>query len=345
MKNALLNPYLVCGILAFTLGLLHFGKPLLIPFTVAIVIWYLIITLKNGIRAIPAVGRYLPGSIALIFSFVVIFAVFWVVTNIITNNVTSLITLAPAYAARFAAIKNDLFALAGITEPPTINDALNNLNLTSWMTGLASTMADIATNVFIIAIYVIFLLLEYQSFDLKIERLARTEEGIERARDIVQKVSFQIQSYLKIKILVSLLTGVLSYLFLVAVGVDFADFWALLIFMLNFIPNIGSFIATIFPCLIALIQFETFTPFFITLAGLSSIQFTVGNFLEPKLMGNSFNLSPLAIILALAIWGYLWGIVGMFLCVPILVIVNIIFSNFEKTRPIAILLSREGDIK
>ena len=129
------------------------------------------------------------------------------------------------------------------------------------------------------------------------------------------------------------------------VGVDFAAFWAFTIFLLNFIPTIGSIIATLFPALLALIQFDTFAQFFIVLVGVGSIQVIVGNFLEPKLMGNTLNVSPFIVMMSLTLWGSIWGIAGMFLSVPITVILLIVFAHFEKTRYLAILLSGNGNLK
>jgi predicted PurR-regulated permease PerM len=129
------------------------------------------------------------------------------------------------------------------------------------------------------------------------------------------------------------------------VGLDFAIFWAFLIFLLNFIPNIGSLIATLFPSALALIQFEnTFAPFLVILIGVGAIQLLVGNLIEPRMMGSSLNISSLAVILSLSLWGTIWGITGMVLCVPITVIMMIIFAQFPTTRPVAILLSENGQL-
>jgi len=93
------------------------------------------------------------------------------------------------------------------------------------------------------------------------------------------------------------------------------------------------------------LQFETFGPFLVVLLGVGAVQVMVGNFLEPKLMGNTLNLSPFVVMLSLTLWGSIWGIAGMFLSVPITVILLIIFAHFEKTRPIAVLLSGDGNLK
>ena len=127
-------------------------------------------------------------------------------------------------------------------------------------------------------------------------------------------------------------------------GVDAAFFWAFLMFALNYIPTIGSLIATLFPAFFSLVQFGEIQPFIIILVGLGIAEWFVGNVLEPRLMGKSLNLSPLVTILALIVWGQIWGITGMLLSTPITVVMLIIFSQFESTRGIAVMLSESGDI-
>jgi len=117
------------------------------------------------------------------------------------------------------------------------------------------------------------------------------------------------------------------------------------IFVMNYIPVVGSILGTVFPSLLALIQFDSFYPFIIVTGLICLMQFLTGNILEPRVMGNRLNLSPLVILLSLTLWGAIWGIVGMFLCVPIMVIVMIVFSHFSKTRAIAVMLSKNGKIK
>jgi predicted PurR-regulated permease PerM len=116
----------------------------------------------------------------------------------------------------------------------------------------------------------------------------------------------------------------------------------LVVFILNYIPVLGSFVGVVLPSLLVLVQFGSFGPFFVAVMLLSIVQVGIGNFLEPRLMGSSLNLSPLAIIVSLAVWGGLWGLAGMFLCVPLTVILVIICAHFEGTRPLAVLLSAHG---
>jgi AI-2 transport protein TqsA len=159
---------------------------------------------------------------------------------------------------------------------------------------------------------------------------------------ILSHAQEDIQTYLWIKTVTSTVTGVVSYFILKWVGVDFAGFWAFTIFLLNFVPTVGSIIATLFPAILALIQFETIYQFLFVLISVGTVQIVVGNFLEPKLMGRSLNVSPFVVILSLTLWGSIWGIAGMFLSVPITVMMLIVFAHFEQTRYLAILLSGDG---
>ena len=137
--------------------------------------------------------------------------------------------------------------------------------------------------------------------------MVRDPNRLEDVFELIEKIRSDIRLYIGIKVFTSLLTALISYFVLNLVGVDFASFWAVLIFFLNFIPTIGSIIATTLPCLLALIQFETFSPFIGVTLCLITIQLIIGNIIEPKSMGRSFNLSGLVIILSLAFWGTVWG--------------------------------------
>jgi predicted PurR-regulated permease PerM len=160
-------------------------------------------------------------------------------------------------------------------------------------------------------------------------------------KNIFGKIDHSISNYLGIKTLVSLMTGLCSFIVLLIIGVEAPLFWAFLIFILNFIPAIGSLIATAFPAIFALFQFGDFKEAILILAIVGSLQLVFGNLIEPKLMGNSLNISPLVVFLTLALWGLIWGITGMLLSVPITVILIIIMSEFPGSRPVAILLSQK----
>jgi predicted PurR-regulated permease PerM len=162
--------------------------------------------------------------------------------------------------------------------------------------------------------------------------------------DILSKIDKSIGSYISIKTLVSLLTGFLSYFALLFLNVDAPIFWAFLIFILNYIPTVGSLVATAFPAFFAMLQYGEVMPGIWVLIIVGAIQLIVGNYIDPKLTGDSLNISPLVIIFGLAFWGAIWGIIGMFLSVPVTVMLIIILSEVPATRPLAILLTKDGSI-
>ena len=128
------------------------------------------------------------------------------------------------------------------------------------------------------------------------------------------------------------------------IGVDYPVFWGFIVFLFNYIPTIGSMLAVAFPAALALVQFDTSSEFFLVVLLLGGLQFLIGNVLEPKLMGSSLNISGIVIMLSLALWGAIWGVVGMVLCVPLTVVTMIICARFPAWRPIAVLLSADGNI-
>ena len=128
-------------------------------------------------------------------------------------------------------------------------------------------------------------------------------------------------------------------------GVPGAALWGFLAFALNYIPTIGSLLGILFPAALTLMQFGAFIPFLLVLVPLAVAQIIIGNVIEPRLMGSSLNISALVVILSLTLWGAIWGITGMFLSVPIMVVLMIVLGHFPVTRPIAILMSADGRIR
>ncbi len=325
------------------------GEALLLPLVVAVALWYLINLLASGFRQIP-IGVYrIPRPLCLLAAVLTFIALGWAVVNFIGSNIADVRQVIPTYQANIEArIRNLPFSEYLIDEQSGRFSGFildpDWLDLPAIFTSLASTFTSIVTSGGIILIYIIFLLLEQGNLDKKVSALVKNPERERKVRGIIRTIQQDIRKYISIKVFTSSLTGILSYTFLRIVDVDFAAVWGLLIFLLNFIPTIGSIIATIFPAVIALAQFEGYTQFGLVLVGIGSLQIAIGNFLEPRMMGTSFNLSPLLILLNLGLWGYIWGVVGMFLCVPFLIIVFIVLAHFPQTRPIAVMLSADGNV-
>lgn len=199
-------------------------------------------------------------------------------------------------------------------------------------------------NVGLITLYVGFLLAESSYVSGKIRKLFPDKSEAERINNILNSLSKNVRRYISIKTIVSLLTGGLSYIILRYIGIDFAETWALVIFLLNFISTIGSALGVVFPAIIALIQFDNYTPFITIAVGLTAIQFFIGNVLEQMFMGRSLNVSAFAIILSLIFWGTIWGVPGMVLSVPITVMTMIVAAHVPNWRWAEIILSKDGKV-
>jgi AI-2 transport protein TqsA len=331
-------------IVFLTFYLLYLGQSLLLPLVIAGAVAYLINILAHAMCEIRVHGRSIPRPLAMGFALAVILVSLSFLIQLITVNITSVIKVAPEYQHNLEALIYKSYGLFGVEQAPNIEEILKQINFSSYLQNFGGTVRSLVSSTGIIIVYLIFLLLEQRTFSSKIRGLVTHPEEQDDIFELVGKIRSDIRSYIGIKVLTSTTTGLLSYFVLNLVGVDFASFWAVLIFLLNFIPTIGSIIATAFPSVLALVQFDTLGPFVITASVLTALQFCIGSLLEPKLMGNRLNLSPIVILLSLGLWGSIWGISGMFLCVPITVIIMIIFSYFPETRPVAVLLSGNGEL-
>ena len=194
----------------------------------------------------------------------------------------------------------------------------------------------------VVFLYATFLLVERSAFETKLANLSDDPKRVARIREVIEAINRRIGSYLALKTLLSILLGVVSWAVMALFGLEFAVLWAVLIAFLNFVPYIGSVLGVVLPVLMTIVQFEDLGTILTMLLALSAVQFVIGNFLDPYVMGNSLNLSPFAILISLAVWSELWGIPGAFLAVPITAIVTIVFSEFPGTRPVAVLLSKNG---
>ncbi|MEE4001095.1 AI-2E family transporter [Tenacibaculum sp. FZY0031] len=321
------------------------GKGILIPFVFALIFWFLTREIRKTIYKIPFAKRFIPFWLSNVFVFTLIILGFGFISEIITNSISNLTTSYSKYQPNVDAIIKRLDAYFHIDIIKSVQSVVGDFDYGSVLGDIANGISSLLGNTFMIIIYALFIFLEESNFKKKLQKVFLSSQNNPKSFQVIlKKIEVSISNYLRLKTYVSLLTGVLSYFVLLLVGVDGAPFWAFLIFLLNYIPTIGSLVATAFPAIFCLVQFGEFPPFLIVLFAVGSIQVVVGNIVEPKVFGKSLNLSPLVTILSLAVWGEIWGITGMILSVPITVIMIIIFSQFDKTKNIAIFLSESGNV-
>ena len=205
------------------------------------------------------------------------------------------------------------------------------------VSSFSSAMGDF----FIMVIFWIFMMAGKTKFEERL-RFAFKDNKDSVDKNIVT-INTQLQSYIVIKTILSIVTGLITTIILLSYGIDFAFMWGFLTFVLNFIPNIGSMIATVCPIIIGLLQYGFGFTIISMAVLLLIVQNIIGNIAEPHFLGSRMDLSPVFVLFSLIFWGWVWGIVGMFLAVPISASIKILFSNIEPLKPIAILLGSKSE--
>ena len=335
------------AILAAVIGwVLFIGKAVFIPIILGALVAYVIVGLARLLGRIPVIGPALPSRIRSALSVLVIAYGLVAISNLILANVDSVLALAPQYQESLLALIQKTAVYFHIETEPTWTtlrrDLVGQINMQPLIGSIVASVSAIAVTVIVVLLYASFLLIEMGSFDAKIAAMSNDQRSIDRTRKVVSDINSRIGAYLALKTFVSALLGVTSWIAMAFMGLEFAAFWAVLIALLNYIPYIGSFLGVLFPVMMAIVQFANPNDVLAVLLPLIALQFAIGNFLDPYIMGNSLNLSPFAILVSLAAWSALWGIPGAFLAVPITAIMVIVFSTFAGTRPIAVLLSGDG---
>ena len=220
-------------------------------------------------------------------------------------------------------------------------DLIDPGKVLSFTAGAVSEIGKVMSDSFIIMLIMIFMLLEVKSFMYKAETIQKMHG---HSLKYMEKIGTSIRHYLSIKTLVSLLTGIFIWIWLLVLGVDYAILWGVIAFLLNYIPSIGSIIAAVPTVLLALLQLGVGGMIW-TGVGYLLVNTIMGNIIEPKVMGKGLGLSTLAVFLSLIIWGFILGTVGMFLSIPLTISIKIMLEQNENTKWMAILLGTKGDTK
>ena len=331
-------------IIVTTVIVLIYLQSIIIPLVLATFLWVMIRVLKKSLLKIRFI-KACPHWLLSVISSMLLFGVMVLAIEIITTNIQYLSNALPVYEKNVNTITRYINDSFKIDVYAVISDYFTSeLSLGTLLPKLFSALSNIFGQIFIILLYLIFILLEEHTFSKKIKAMYPDPKKYESVTNLIHKIDKSIGNYIALKTLISSFTGFLSYFALLFIGVDAPFFWSFLIFALNFIPNIGPIIATLLPTVFVMLQFGEIMPGILVLAIVGTIQITTGNFVEPRLMGNSLNISPLVVLLTLTLWGVMWGVIGMLLSVPITVILIIIMSEFKGTRPLAIMLSQKGNI-
>lgn len=327
-----------------------------ITFLLSIFIFIMVLPLVNTLEKVK-----IPGWLATIIAVLIIVIFMLAFVWFVFYTVDVLIRKIPTYASKLYDL--DVFVQTLASKWVDLPDDFSIFNMIQidWVGGVlmpmlksvSSSAVSILSNALVTILMTVFLLLERHTLIPKLGYVANYNNKIETSSlfeeeeiqdDKVQKIwdriNKQVSKYIGIKIVVSVATGAMFYIVSKSVGLDFAFLWGVLAIVLNFIPTIGSIVITVLTIFMAIIQFlPNWTPILIVAAGTILTENIIGNFIDPRLQGNQLNLSPFVILVSLSVFGYVWGIVGMFLAVPLLSVLQIVFANMEETRPIAMLIS------
>ena len=317
-----------------------YAEPVLMPFLLSC---FLAITIQP---ALLWLNQYMHRFVSLILVMILLAGTIVGGSSLLLADAVALTTKAPIYAQRFKSMGRGILAYA---EQHGVHIDVDQLPLSegiSWVvqfvtSGLQSILTVIAETVLVLFMMV-FLVMEAPEFRKKIAA-SFADTTSEMMLDVVDSIVNRIQTYMITKTVISLATGLCTSLVTYFLGVDFYLLWGILAFLLNFIPNVGSIIAVFPPVLISLLQFDTFGPVLSVMVGLGAVQMTIGNVIEPRIMGRSLNLSTLVVFVSMIFWGWLWGMIGVVLAVPLTAAIKIVCEHIEGLRPLAILLGERSE--
>ena len=338
----LARAFFAAGLTAIVVAVLHFGAPVLLPAVEAIVVWFVLNAVAKGLRRLPWAGAHLSQGAALLLAALAALLVGFLVVE---SSVRTAALLGPQTMG-FRTALDPLVDWAatglGIPDADLLNRMVDGIGLEAALRQVVAAMLTTISHFSIVAIYVAFLLVDQQFFDLKLRALVPDPGRRAAIKALLDRIGGAVESYLRVMTTVSTLTALLSYAVMRWLDLDYAGFWAVTIFFLNFIPTIGSILGTVLPTAFALLQFQAVWPALLMLVGIGAVQFVMGNILLPRMAGRTLNISLFVTLFALFAWGAIWGITGMFVAMPLTAILIIVFANFPATRPVAILLSQTG---
>lgn len=335
--------FLAFGAVVLFLFVLKAASEVTLPIALALFIFAFINPLMERLQRMRV-----PNIIAIIISLALVVVVFFGFVYIMIMMVNSLIERLPYYAQRIGSLdalisqrlaqffpeEGENFSILSYINVDWYGLAMN------WLASFSSKLISILSDAMMIFVILLFLLLERTTFLPKIA-FAFPRDKSQKFSSMLGRINRQISKYLLLKAIISLATGAMFYLVALATGLDFALIWGVLAVLLNFIPTIGSIVVTSMTIVMAIIQFvpnDWINVVYIVILNIS-IEMILGNIIDPRLQGVQLNMSPLMILISLSVWGYIWGIPGMFLAVPIMSIIQIVCALVPSLKPVAVLLS------
>jgi AI-2 transport protein TqsA len=324
---------------AAALALLYFLRDILIPLVIAFVFTVLVSALVRFIRSRqPKAPEWaIAGTAALVVIFLAGGGIF-----VMGQGMVQIVAQGPALAERLDQIVHDLGRALRLKEELKLGMIIGSINLPRIAGSVLSSLQGIATSFILMVVYFGFMIAGRERINRKIDRAAGSSTRARAIRLVVGQAAADIETYVWVQTITGVMLTLAALVVMLAVGLDNVLFWAVIFFLLTFIPNIGVTVGSLLPSLFALIQFPTYwqaiTIFVVTQVAAAII----GNLIYPRMQAETQNIDPLVTLLALSFWTVLWGLAGSFLAVPLTLMSMMVFAQFENTRWVAALLSNDG---
>ncbi|WP_372784388.1 AI-2E family transporter [Phenylobacterium sp.] len=314
-------------------------RRILEPFVLGVFLLIMIDGLARALRnRVPGFPRpaALPAAIAAIL------AIFGLTIWLTFDNAAGFAAESTAYTVRVNALLSLAAQQFGLTVTPTAASLIRQLNPARFAGELAGGLSHFAEGAVFTLIYLGFLLASRRGFAAKAQEFFRTGPERREAALIFERVRQGVERYIWVQTVVGLIITALSAAMMWATGLTHVAFWCAIIFLANYIPAIGAAIGVLFPAAFGLLEFDGVWRAVVLVGGLEAIHFAVSHVVQPRMQGKSLNVDPIVVLLALAFWGVVWGVVGAFLSTPLTVMAMAILAEFKGSRPLAVLLSSDG---
>jgi predicted PurR-regulated permease PerM len=309
------------------------------PFALAL---FLLIMVDGMARALTHRVPGFPPKAALPAAFISIVALLGLAIWVTADNAGDFAGQSGIYTAKINALLDQGAQQLGLKVTPTLSGLLHQLNPGHFMGIIGAGLSHFAEAAVFVVIYLGFLVASRQGFAQKAAQLFQNDQERKEAGRVFERIRHGVESYIWVQTIVGLIITALSAALMAATGLSHIPFWCLIIFLANYIPAIGAAIGVLFPAAFGLVEFNGLTKAVVLIVGLEAVHFAVSHIVQPRMQGKSLNVDPIVVLLALAFWGAVWGVVGAFLSTPLTVMAMAVFAEFKGARPLAILLSSDG---
>lgn len=320
---------------------LYWFADLLTPLALAIFLW---LTIDAFAESLSKRVNFLPRVAAVPLAILIVFISLAAIVGFVIEYAAVFSRSFGAYQVRLDELIRQAYQLVNTSgTPPTVGQLFARVDPGSILRGVADALQSFGGQALLVIIYVACLFAAQASMPAKLEEIFKDEKERGRAAKIGRAIARSMEQYLWVQTITGLMIAVASWALFAVVGLENGLFWATIIFLLSYIPVVGGAVGSLLPALFALVQFTGPMPALVIFAGTQGIGFVVGNIIQPRMTGDSLNISVLVVFLSLVFWGKLWGGPGAFLAVPMTVMLMIVLAQFPSTRWIAVLLSNDGN--